>query len=147
MKKNKKVERIGIIVDDRERAVLNEELEKIGFEVKVKRLLVGDYVYKDIGFERKTIDDFCASIIDGRLKKQVEQLKKRFKWSFILINGRVSERKSDINENCVLGKIVSLIVKHKIGVIMVDNDKQMAYIIRRIVDRCGLEGQEGAIVE
>ena len=136
-----KKERLGLIVDDREGGVLNNELIKQGFEVKVARLKVGDYVYKDIGFERKTIDDFCASIVDGRLESQIEAMKKAFRFSFVLISGKLSERTSQINENCIIGKIVSLIVKHKVGVLMLETDKQMAYAIRRISERLNELGE------
>ena len=139
------IERIGktaIIIDDREGDVLVEELEKNGFECGIKRLKSADYVYKEIGFERKTIDDFCASIIDGRLDTQVDDMKKMYKHNFILISGRIGDRKSKINDNCIIGKIVSLIVKHNVMVIFVDNEKQMAYAIKKIVER--YEGDKNA---
>lgn len=135
MKKKKEVERLGIIVDDREGNVLIPDLERNGFEVKVERLKSGDYVYKDVAFERKTMDDFCLSIMDGRLDSQVEEMKKLFKWVFVLISGRIADRTSKINENCIIGKIVSLIMKHNVPTIMVENEKQMAYVIRKVVER------------
>jgi hypothetical protein len=35
----------------------------------------------------------------------------------------------------VLGKIVSLMVKHNVGVVMCDDNKQMAYVIKNIVNK------------
>lgn len=134
-----KKEKIKILVDDRERGVLNEELEKLGIECESIRLTVGDYVYMDgeisVLIERKTIDDFCASILDGRIEHQIDMMKIMSKNRFIIISGRISDRTSEIDENCLLGKITSLIVKHGIGVVMVDNDKQMAYVIKSIVEK------------
>ena len=124
-----------LLVDDRERKVLNSLLEANGVECEVQRLLTGDYISNEICIERKTIDDFCSSILDGRLKKQVERMKKEFKHCFILISGSICERKSNIKERSVLGQIVSLIIRHKINIIMVDNDEQMAFAITRIIER------------
>ena len=123
------------LVDDRERKVLNSLLESNGIECEVQRLKTGDYISNEICIERKTIDDFCSSILDGRLKKQVERMKEEFKHCFILISGSICERKSNIKERSVLGQIVSLIIRHKINIIMVDNDEQMAFAITRIIER------------
>ena len=124
-----------LLVDDRERKVLNSLLESNGIECEVQRLKTGDYISNEICIERKTIDDFCSSILDGRLKKQVERMKKEFKHCFILISGSICDRKSNIKERSVLGKIVSLVVKHNVKIIMVDNDEQMAFAITRIIER------------
>jgi ERCC4-type nuclease len=124
-----------IEVDDRENSVLNGELEKLGFECVVKRLKVGDYVYKGVCIERKTIDDFCGSIIDGRLEKQVERMKNEFEKNFVLISGAIKDRSSEIKENCILGMMVGLMMKSEVYVGQVDNNKQMAFMIKRICER------------
>ena len=130
---------IEILVDDRERGVLNEELEKLGLVVKNERLKTGDYVSGDICFERKTIDDLCASIMDGRIENQIACMKQQFKHNFVLISGRIKDKTSEMDENCILGKIVSLIVKHGVPVIMVDDEEQMAFVIKRICERLLVE--------
>ncbi|MBN1269540.1 MAG: nuclease [Kiritimatiellae bacterium] len=66
-----------IIVDDRERqgGVLEHLRSMPDVEVVVRRLRVGDY---DVGwgvvFERKTLQDFAASVVDGRLFRQAARL-------------------------------------------------------------------------
>lgn len=124
-----------LVVDDRENGVLNEWLINLGVECVIQRLKVGDYITDKVCIERKTIDDFCGSILDGRIEHQVEEMKKNFKYNFVLISGRVSDRTSKIDEHCVLGKITSLIVKHGVNVICVDNDEQMAYVIKSILEK------------
>jgi len=133
MKKEKAIKML--LVDDREGNVLIPELENNGFECKVVRMTCGDYVYKNIGFERKTIDDFCESIIDGRLDNQIEVMKEVYNWVFVLISGRIGDRKSKINDNAIIGKVVSLLVRYKVFVLFADDEKQMAYMIRNIVDK------------
>ena len=60
-----------IIVDDRERAdgkVLAALAARDDVTVEIARLEVGDYrVERRVVVERKTVADFAASLIDGRL--------------------------------------------------------------------------------
>ncbi|MDI6751930.1 MAG: ERCC4 domain-containing protein [bacterium] len=49
--------------------------ERFEIEVVKDRLLVGDYLIKDIVVERKTASDFVQSIIDGRLFIQAKRMK------------------------------------------------------------------------
>ena len=103
-----------------------------GLELKRQRLKVGDYIYKDCCVERKQIDDFCGSIIDGRLIHQIKNMKKEFKYNYIIIVGHIKDRISTIHENCILGKISSIVVKHQIPIIMVDDEFQFLYLIKSI---------------
>ena len=119
--------------DDRENGIVIEELMKMGVECKLCRLKACDYICGDVCVERKTIDDFCGSIMDGRMKGQVKKMQK-FKHKYILISGRIGDRKADIGENCVLGMISSLVVGG-MNVVCIDNDKQLAFLMKRIFER------------
>ena len=62
--------RISIIADDRERKseVIKFLSETKNVSVDIKRLSLGDYLVDNrLVFERKTLNDFALSIIDGRL--------------------------------------------------------------------------------
>ena len=63
---------ITIAVDHRENAdELVAELRRAGCSVVFEQLRFGDYrIQPDTIVERKTVDDFCLSIIDGRLFRQ-----------------------------------------------------------------------------
>jgi DNA excision repair protein ERCC-4 len=66
-----------ITVDDRERksAVAKSLLEMQDVAVRFERLSIGDYQAENrLLFERKTLKDFAASIIDGRLFDQMIRL-------------------------------------------------------------------------
>jgi len=68
---------ISIIADDRERnsAVTKTLLALDHVAFGVERLAVGDYLADNrLAFERKTLKDFAASIIDGRLFDQMIRL-------------------------------------------------------------------------
>jgi len=124
-----------IDMDDRETNVMMKELGEMEIMCYPKRLKTGDYVWKDVCIERKTMDDFCASMIDGRLRSQVERMKKEFKYNYVLVSGKISGRKGDMNENCVIGMLVSLVVKYNIKILILEDDRQLAYAIKRILER------------
>jgi DNA excision repair protein ERCC-4 len=70
-------EPIRVIADDRERSSgVPHFLSNLrNVELIVKRLPVGDYLADNrLLFERKTLQDFAVSVIDGRLFKQMIQL-------------------------------------------------------------------------
>lgn len=82
-------------MDDREPDENYEELvfmtttlEKYeGFKVIVERIPVGDYVCGELCAERKELDDFVASITDGRIFDQMKKMHENYKHNYILITG------------------------------------------------------------
>lgn len=125
-----------IFVDDREQNYkIVEELQELGIECILKRLKYGDYLHEDIVFELKEINDFALSIIDGRMKNQIENMNKKFNKSILIIYGRSLDRKVDINENCLLGKITSILVKSKTKVLWLENERQVAFCIKSIIKK------------
>ena len=67
-----------LIVDNRE-SIKTYFTEKNYSWVKYQNLLIGDYIFKHNDelitiIERKTIEDFAASINDGRYREQKERL-------------------------------------------------------------------------
>ena len=69
--------RHSIQVDHPERESLLLELlrQSEDFDVRLARLRVGDYLINDqVLIERKTIVDFAASLVDGRLFPQAARL-------------------------------------------------------------------------
>ena len=126
---------VKLLVDDREDAKVVQELLILGVDCEVVRLKTGDYVSGDVCIERKTIDDLCSSIVDGRIKTQCRRISARFKHGFVLVSGKISERTADIHEHCILGMIASLVIKYGVNVIIVDDDKQLAYLISRILTK------------
>jgi len=67
-----------------------------GLEVKVKELLVGDYIFTDgtneVAFEFKEINDFITSISSGRVFNQAISMAEEFDYHFVVIRGTESER-------------------------------------------------------
>lgn len=132
-----KKKKIIIEIDDREpkSIIAYNDLLDLGIAFERKRMKVGDYVHGNICIERKQIDDFCASILDNRIKEQVKNMKENFAHNFIIIVGSIKDRTSEINENCLLGKITSLVIKEKMTILQCDNDFQFLYLVKSIIDK------------
>lgn len=123
-------------VDDREPLFIDALLLCEELMPDRGRLLVGDYVCGDVVVERKTVDDFCGSICDGRLKKQVVGMKEKFGRVFVVVVGRVGDRTSAIHINSVLGFMVSLVVDESVGIIFVESEEECVFVMKRIFERC-----------
>lgn len=71
------METLEILIDDRERLKTIRQVlaDMEGVACRVQRLAIGVYqVDGGLLFERKTIHDFAAAVVDGRLCRQMAQL-------------------------------------------------------------------------
>lgn len=108
-----------VIIDDREPiAVEKELLSKGNLLVQRKRLDVGDYIFdNDLLVERKTVFDFCGSIKDGRLFKQVSKLSKGKIPGILILEGKQKDfNKTDFSVQAILGIMVSISLGFKVPI-------------------------------
>ena len=124
-----------IVLDDRERAeLLKASLGSYGFEIEVRRLDVGDYLLPGgTAIERKTIDDFCLSVIDGRLFSQAHAMSLRVESPFILIEGAgFAGRSVQISIEAVKGALITLAQTFRIPVLRSRDEQDSAWHIRQL---------------
>ncbi len=127
-----------VYVDSREYRKAQEvikELRRLGATVVEKMLEIGDYVVSDrTVIERKTSRDFAKSIIDGRLFEQAKKLKENYEKPIIIIEGNIWNvtKYLNININCILGALTSLISKFNISTLFSKDKKTTAYYIYEI---------------
>ena len=118
-----------IVIDDRERkSGIPELIKKIGINVEIKTLQVGDYIVSpETVVERKSIQDFMSSIFDGRLFDQCNRLKENFQFPIILLEGNVDEIE-DIMENPFVfyGAMSTIVIDFKIPIIPTPNASDTA---------------------
>ena len=95
-------ERPSIVVDSRELgSPTTRELSKYDILITQETLSIGDFIISDrTAIERKTVDDFASSIIDGRLFEQMSNLKSAYDMPILMIEG---ERCPDISKHCSRG--------------------------------------------
>jgi len=129
-------EKIIIEQDDREGDFqIMSDIQKLNLEFDKKRLKIGDYIYNNLLIERKEISDFCSSILDKRLENQIKNMNESGKDCFVIIVGNIKDRKLNIHENCILGTICSLVYKHKIKVIQVEDEFQFLWVMRNLIEK------------
>ncbi len=119
-----------IIIDDRERR-LADELSKTDAKLIIKRLEIGDALTSETTvIERKTRDDFEASIMDKRLFFQLEQMRE-FKTKIVIIEGK-SNKINRIKKTAILGAYASILTDYSAGIFFTKNIKSTAEMIYAI---------------
>jgi len=104
-------ESLTIICDHRETASpVVRNLSIIGVKLKLEQLEIGDYIISDrVGIERKSAQDFNDSIKDGRLFKELFDLKNNFERAILILEGDPFLN-SNLKENALYGAITSIIL-------------------------------------
>lgn len=124
-----------IIVDYREKnSLVISELIQLGLEIELRELKVADYLVNNIAIERKTVSDFISSMINGRIKRQLEEIQ-QYENRLLIIEGvEDQELYSDNNEkgvnaNAIRGFLLSISLKHKTPIIFTKNEEDTAKFI------------------
>ncbi|MGC8647425.1 MAG: ERCC4 domain-containing protein [Candidatus Micrarchaeia archaeon] len=120
-----------VIVDDRERNIaIIEGLEAKGVQVEFKQLPVGDYIISDrVCIERKTINDFENSLMNGRLFDQIKRLKDHYTFPILLIEG---DEEFMLRRNVINGAIAAIYIDYGIVSISSRNAHESADIIESL---------------
>jgi len=127
-----------IIIDERERkSGIPELLKKVGVNIEIKTLSIGDYIVApETVVERKSIKDFMSSIFDGRLFDQCNRLKEHFQFPIILIEGDVDEIDEIVDNPLVFyGAMSSIAIDFKIPIIPTPNASHTAKLLVSMCSR------------
>lgn len=127
---------IVIYADDRDDTRIIAILEK-KCTVRRKRLDFGDYLLsKDVIAERKTSDDFLSSIVDGRLFRQLSELKEHYQCPVLIIEGKHPLKSSrNIHPNAVRGALASIATDYALPILWSENQLETAEILFTIAKR------------
>jgi ERCC4-type nuclease len=121
-----------VTIDDREPTTLEEEFRKKGnMIVRRQRLETGDYLLdRDLLVERKTITDFCQSIKDGRLFRQVKNLTNGQVPACLILEGKKKQfKQTDFSPLAIQGVLVSVSLAFRLPVITTKNHKETIQVI------------------
>ncbi len=141
---------VNAVIDHREKASGVPELLALGSDVDVSfaQRSVGDYVIDNrVVFERKTIDDFAHSIVDGRLFRQATslahiQMPTRIA---LIVEGSFSKCSVDVSRGSMQGALISLSLVFGIPVLrstgIEETAKLIVFAAKQLADR-----DQGAIV-
>ncbi len=151
-KREDKKKELEIIVDDRERNVkLLNKLEEV-FNIKKERLDVGDFVISDrIVIERKTLEDFLASLLDKRIFEQIEKLKASYEKPLIIVEGSTDLEDlfnlRDIHPNAIRGLLLTIMIDYNIPIIFVKNEEEFVNLLEILARREQLKGNKKPLVK
>lgn len=122
-----------IFADTREQAS-NATKKLFDRECKVimKQLTIGDYILsEDVCVERKTIEDFLTSMIDGRLFSQLVDMHANYQKPLLILEGNMQELFTlrNIHKNSVMGALSSIALDYQVPIINTKNvDETVDYL-------------------
>ena len=126
-----------IRIDDRENApsLCHVLQEKYHYDVDRCRLPLGDYLLPGgTLLERKTLKDFCVSIIDGRLFSQAYRLASSETFGIVILEGTQAGELT-VSHNAFRGALVSLAQTYRIPVLRTLNECDTAWCIDRLAQQ------------
>jgi Fanconi anemia group M protein len=133
----KNSEQIRIEVDHREyRSNVVKNLNLKGTTILPKQLDVGDYILSTrTGVERKEVDDYLNSLLDGKLFKQISMLKQTYARPILIIEGNDLYTQRNINQNAIMGSLATITVNFGVPVMMTKDAKETAELLCIIAKR------------
>lgn len=118
-----------VYVDSRETGHRKKLAQKHFQKTIVKQLDTGDYVYKDVAIEFKTVKDFIGSVKDHRVFNQAVKMNEQYRKHYVIIYGDVGATLRELYRlrhkftiQQYLGAIASL--SQVTQVLKVDNETQ-----------------------
>lgn len=139
---------IKIIVDNREyRSNVIRFLSGKDVEIESQQLDVGDYVLSSrIGVERKKVDDFLNSLIEGKLFFQMRKLRDAYSRPVLILEGEGLLTKRNISHNAIFGSLVSIIVDFGIPIITTKSAHETADLLYVMANREQKEGNRAVAI-
>jgi DNA excision repair protein ERCC-4 len=111
--------------------LLDAVLRSGSFDVRMARLEVGDYLIdNEVLIERKSVADFAASLVDGRLFPQVARLAHSRYRSLLLIDSPTPAVTSNVHPHSVEGALVSIAAMWRVPVLHASDPEQAVRLLR-----------------
>ena len=135
-------DKIKIVVDSRElRSNVAKKLYELGAEIQSEPLEVGDFLLSDeVAVERKTVDDFLQSIIDGRLFSQLSHMVTCFAKPIVIIEGDEDiYNLRMIHPNAIRAAIAAIAVDFRVPIISSQSEEETALFLYTIAKREQIE--------
>ncbi len=130
--------KIKVFVDQREiRSHVARSLEKLGMYIELRTLEVGDYVVSDrVGIERKTVEDFLSTLMDGRdLFGQISDLRRTFDRPLLIIEGEGLYTARQIHANSIRGVLSGIAIDFGVPIIFSRDEEDTAALIAIMAKR------------
>ena len=136
---------VKLIIDNREN-IKDSVKEKLP-DCEFSNLALGDYIFKIddkdvLVIERKTINDYAASIVDGRNREQKKRLITNYnpKQILYLIEGSITDKNSSIKYNkvtpdTIMSSIINTILRDNIQVFHTSSTDETIYLLTQLYNK------------
>ncbi len=132
-----------IYTDTREKKLLRLLSEK-DIVLFPETLGVGDFILSDrVCAERKTVEDFLQSIIDGRLFGQMSNLASNFIRPIMIVEGESLFGQRNIHPNAINGAINSVAIDFRVPIFWTKSVEETAELLVSIAAREQKEAKRG----
>ncbi|MGB3907597.1 MAG: DEAD/DEAH box helicase [Methanomethylovorans sp.] len=134
---------IKVIVDHREvRSQVARELERLGVNIEVKTLEVGDYVISErIAIERKSAEDFVSSLLNNTLFEQISNISRSYQKPGLVIEGDGLFSARQINHRSIHGTLISIGIDFGVSIFYTRDAEDSATLIQTLTKREQSDGQ------
>ena len=134
---NNDEKKVKIIVDHREyRSTVVKSMVSKNITIDAQQLPVGDYIISDrVGVERKEVDDFLNSLMNGTLFNQVKRLRDSFSRPVLIIEGEGLFTKRNMNHKAIYGCLISIIIDYGIAIISTKDGNETAEFLSVMANR------------
>src|SRR5260370_622004 len=130
------IHQIHVDHSEKESAFLGVVQRSGDFDVRMVRLTTGDYLIDNEALiERKTVADFVASLLDGRLFPQAARLAHSQYRSLLLIEGPPPASIPDVHPHALEGALVSLAAMWRLPVLHSSDPEQSLRLLRFLADQ------------
>lgn len=128
---------VTVVLDQREiRSTVARSLEKMGINIVVKTLEVGDYIVSNrTAIERKSAEDFVSSLLDRDLFRQISDLAGAYDKPILIIEGEGLFTSRMLNPNAIHGTLVSLVLDFGVSVLYTRDPEDTASLISILAKR------------
>ncbi len=135
-----KSDNVFVFADAREQA--SQVLRELSFfpdvRVHMKTLEVGDFVIgPDVVIERKTVEDFLGSLIDGRLMGQLLNMSQAYARPLLILEGNHEElfTMRNVHENAIIGMLSTIALTYRIPIFYTKDAHETAKYIHQMAKR------------
>lgn len=129
--------KLKIVADTREfNSDVVKELSRMEILVNPQQLDIGDYIISDrLAVERKEVDDFLQSLIDGRLFGQLKRLKSAYIHPVMILEGEGLFTRRQIKHTSIFGALASIVSDFGIPVISTKDRRETAELLAAMIRR------------
>ncbi|MFH0948913.1 MAG: ERCC4 domain-containing protein [Candidatus Aenigmatarchaeota archaeon] len=136
MDKNTNEKDIQIFIDSHEAGTKVASILKKKCRIEEKPLDTDYILSEHAACERKTTKDFLKSIVDGRLFRQVSELKERYEKPFMIIEGDdLFNNDTKIHPNAVRGALASIALEFSMPILWTKSQFDTAELLFAIAKR------------